>query len=75
VPGDVAVSGFDDIEEARFATPSLSTIAPDKEAVGRLAVSLLMGRIDGSRTGPPEHVKPAFALRVRESTGPARAQG
>jgi DNA-binding LacI/PurR family transcriptional regulator len=72
VPDDVAVVGFDDIEEARFATPSLTTIAPDKGALARIAVSLLMGRIDGSRTGPPEHVRPAFSLRVRESSGPKR---
>jgi DNA-binding LacI/PurR family transcriptional regulator len=75
VPDDVAVAGFDDIEDARFATPSLTTIAPDKRALGRMAVSLLMGRIDGSRTGPPEHIQPAFILRVRESTGPRRAVG
>src|SRR5690606_30600784 len=30
VPDDVAVIGFDDIDDGRFSTPSLSTISPDK---------------------------------------------
>jgi len=65
----VAVIGFDDIEEACFATPSLTTIAPDKEKIGELAISFLLGRIDGTRTGPPEQVEVPFRLIVRESTG------
>ncbi len=68
VPEDVAVVGFDDIEDTRFATPSLTTIAPDKEKIGDLAVSFLLGRIDGTRIGQPEQVKAPFRLIVREST-------
>ncbi len=68
IPDDVAVVGFDDLEDGRFATPSLTTIAPDKEEIGHLAVSLLLGRIDGTRTGPPEHVEAPFQLRARGST-------
>ncbi|HWE64537.1 MAG TPA: LacI family DNA-binding transcriptional regulator [Chloroflexota bacterium] len=70
IPHDVAVVGFDDIEEGHFATPSLTTISPAKAEIGRLAVELLMSRIDGSRNGPPERIEPQFTLRVRESTGP-----
>jgi DNA-binding LacI/PurR family transcriptional regulator len=69
IPEDVAVMGFDDIEEARFAMPSLTTIAPDKQQIGELAVSFLLGRIAGTRTGPPERVEVSFRLMVRESTG------
>lgn len=68
MPDDVAVMGFDDIEEARFAIPSLTTIAPDKQRIGELAVSLLLSRIDGTHTGPPERVEVPFRLVVREST-------
>jgi LacI family repressor for deo operon, udp, cdd, tsx, nupC, and nupG len=72
IPDDVAVVGYDDIDDGRFARPSLTTIAPGKEGIGRLAVALLMGRIDGTRTGPPEHVEAPFQLRARGSTlGPA----
>jgi len=68
IPDDVAVVGFDDIEEGRFAAPPLTTIAPDKDGIGRLTVSMLPGRVNGSRTGPPERVQPPFQLIVREST-------
>ncbi len=68
VPDDVAVAGFDDIEEARFSTPTLTTIAPDKGGIARLAVELLHTRIaDGTAARPQEAVAP-FALVVREST-------
>jgi DNA-binding LacI/PurR family transcriptional regulator len=69
IPDDIAVVGFDDIEEARFAIPSLTTIAPDKEKIGELTVSFLLRRINGTYGGPPERVEVPFRLIVRESTG------
>ncbi len=68
VPEDVAVVGIDDIEESRYAFPSLTTISPDKQKIGELAVKLLLERIHGSRTGSPEHIEVPFRLVVREST-------
>ncbi|GCF11886.1 LacI family DNA-binding transcriptional regulator [Dictyobacter arantiisoli] len=68
VPEDIAVVGFDDIEEGRYAVPSLTTIAPDKQKIGDLAVAFLLGRIDGTRTGPPERIEVSCQLIVRESS-------
>jgi DNA-binding LacI/PurR family transcriptional regulator len=42
VPEDIAIIGFDDIALAAHAGPSLSTIAVDKEALGRRGVELLL---------------------------------
>lgn len=46
VPERVSVVGFDDIDLAGFVSPSLTTMAVDKAAMGRLAVTLLAHRID-----------------------------
>lgn len=68
VPEDVAVAGFDDIEDGRFSIPTLSTIAPDKERIGRLAVESLVGRIEGDRGAPPRTLTAPYRLELREST-------
>lgn len=41
VPQDVAVIGFDDIDEGRYSTPSLSSVSPDTAALARKALDLL----------------------------------
>ena len=70
VPGEVAVIGFDDIEDGRFATPTLSTIAPDTPRIAQLAVDLLAERLgDGpAATGPPRELRVDHRLVAREST-------
>ncbi|TDC44487.1 LacI family transcriptional regulator, partial [Micromonospora sp. KC207] len=62
VPGDVAVAGFDDIEDGRFSIPTLTTIAPDKERIARLAVELLANRVDGDRHTPPRDAHAPYRL-------------
>ncbi|SDU94166.1 DNA-binding transcriptional regulator, LacI/PurR family [Microlunatus sagamiharensis] len=42
VPEDIAVIGFDDIEESRYSTPSLSSVSPDTSSLARTAVELLL---------------------------------
>ncbi|MEV1157872.1 LacI family DNA-binding transcriptional regulator [Micromonospora chokoriensis] len=69
VPEDVAVVGIDDIEEGCFGTPTLTTIAPDKREIGRLAVRRLVARIEGTAVAAPLTVQTPFRLVRRESTG------
>ncbi len=69
VPQDVAIAGFDDIEEGRFSVPSLTTIAPDKDAIARQAVGRLARRLDSPTAWNPQEVTVTFRLVVRESTG------
>lgn len=70
VPEDVAVAGFDDIEDGRFSIPTLTTIAPDKERIARLAVELLADRLSGDRDAPPRELTAPYVLTPRESTTP-----
>jgi DNA-binding LacI/PurR family transcriptional regulator len=70
VPGEVALIGFDDIEDGRFSTPTLSTVAPDTPRVAQLAVDLLAERLgDGpAASGPPRELRVEHRLLPREST-------
>jgi len=68
VPDDVAVVGFDDIEDGAFSVPSLTTVRPDLDSLAREALDLLSRRIGGTDTGPPQEVTVGHSLVVREST-------
>ncbi|HTZ56663.1 MAG TPA: LacI family DNA-binding transcriptional regulator [Acidobacteriaceae bacterium] len=72
VPEDVSVVGFDDIKEAAFQTPSLTTIRQPLQQMGELAVKLLLEQLGPSAAKPATEVAVAPKLVVRESTGPAR---
>ena len=74
VPEDVAVAGFDDIEDGRFATPTLSTVAPDKEQIARLAIQLLADRLDGDPTVPARELRPPTAWNSASPPGPAQSK-
>lgn len=72
VPEDVAVVGFDDIDEARFSLPSLTSINPSRDEIARRAVELLVGRIAGGPdAGPPVTHYAGVRLMERASTGRA----
>ncbi|MGW1885861.1 LacI family DNA-binding transcriptional regulator [Streptomyces sp. NPDC001970] len=72
VPGDVAVVGFDDIEESRYGAITLTTISPDKPAIARLAVDRLVERLTGGSVSEPQKIRPGHRLIVRESTRTGR---
>ncbi len=70
VPGRVSVTGFDNIEDAALASPKLSTVHVNKEALGERAVDTLLWRV-GNPDGPKEKILLAGELLIRESTAPA----
>ena len=71
VPQDVSVVGFDDVPEAKFYLPALTTVRQDFEQIGRVAVESLIRQIEGE---PAERVAPLEArLMVRDSTAPPPA--
>lgn len=68
VPDEIAVVGFDDIEECRYSHPTLTTIAPDKKQIAQVAVELLLERIKGTRDGAAKQITLPFELKIRKST-------
>ncbi|WP_101786858.1 LacI family DNA-binding transcriptional regulator [Nonomuraea indica] len=71
VPEDVSVVGFDDIPEAAYYWPPLTTVRQDFREVGRLAFHLLLDRMAGEERESRRMVEPD--LVVRESTGAPRS--
>lgn len=72
-PDDVAIASIDDIEEAAYSVPSLTTIAPDKDAIVDGAVTALLGLIAGE-VDDPDSREVAYRLVLRESSQPLHRQ-
>lgn len=71
IPEDVALIGFDDIDETRYSLPTLSTIDPGRGEIASTALDVLIGRIEADARGdadPPQELLSKFSLIVREST-------
>jgi LacI family transcriptional regulator len=69
VPEDISVVGFDDIREAAFHLPSLTTVRQPLHKIGALAARTLIDRIEGN--GHQSEILVDPELVIRESTGPA----
>ena len=67
-PRDVSVVGFDDLPEAPYFTPPLTTVRQDFAELGRRGVELVLARLSGEELHQ-DPVPPS--LLVRSSTGPA----
>ena len=71
-PGrDFALTGFDDIAEAAFSMPPLTTLATDPRARGRQAAQLLLARLRKPQADATTTVA-QVTLVVRESSGAPR---
>ena len=71
VPEHCSVIGFDDIAASTLYTPSLTTVRQPMEAMGAMAVSIMVDGINAileKREVSAVHRKMAPELAVREST-------
>ena len=60
VPDDVQVVGFDDIDEAQYLVPSLSSVNPGHEEMADAITSLLIAQVAGGQADKPtELIVPA----------------
>jgi LacI family transcriptional regulator len=70
VPGDLSVTGFDDIPFARYTSPPLTTASVPHEELGEQAWHQLRAMMTGGTPDPDLLVEPR--LERRDSTAPPR---
>ena len=68
IPDDVQVVGFDDIDEASYLVPSLSSVNPGHGEMADAITSLLVAQISGGPTGDPEELIVPAQLVERGTT-------
>src|SRR5581483_5153302 len=73
VPSDLSVVGFDDIPEAAYFLPPLTTVRQDFIEMGRRSLRMLLRTIETGRRASAEPLVPP-ELVVRSSTGPGPAR-
>ncbi|UQU62047.1 LacI family DNA-binding transcriptional regulator [Couchioplanes caeruleus] len=71
VPDDVSVMGFDDLPEARWSSPPLTTIRQPLAEMGGLAARTALRLAQGDRVAAPR-VELSTELILRDSTAPYR---
>jgi len=65
IPGDISVVGFDDIPEAEYFTPPLTTVRQNFNEMGRRSLLLLLEQIEsGVREPRRETVPPELIVRA-----------
>jgi DNA-binding LacI/PurR family transcriptional regulator len=68
VPQDVSIVGFDNLPEAEFFRPPLSTIKHDFGSIGTLSIRCLMEQLRGNRTTSQTYtIEPTFVERLSAS--------
>ncbi len=68
VPDDIAVTGFDDIAEAAFTVPPLTTVHVHKHLIGELAAERVVRRIE-NEDEVPLFIQTPTRLVIRQSCG------
>ena len=71
VPEDVSVAGFDDIVNASFAEPPLTTLRQPRHAIGYTAMTVLLDMLAGIADIKQSQTLPVDLI-VRASTAPPR---
>ncbi|GAB3949195.1 LacI family DNA-binding transcriptional regulator [Kribbella albertanoniae] len=72
VPGEIVVTGWDDVMAARYVSPGLSTVRQPMVELGQLAAQRLHERVTGERTRGRNDVL-ATELVLRDSCGTSGA--
>ncbi|MGW5733394.1 MULTISPECIES: LacI family DNA-binding transcriptional regulator [Streptomyces] len=72
VPEELAIVGFDDVEDGRYSHPTLTTVSPDKRQIAERALQCLADRIySPDNEVPASDLTITHRLVVRGTTTPA----
>lgn len=66
IPDGVSIIGFDDVPQASFVYPKLTTVRQPLELMGQVAVKLLLEQIEDPNR-PPQKIALATQLVIRDS--------
>jgi DNA-binding LacI/PurR family transcriptional regulator len=78
VPDDVAVIGWDAIDEGAYSSPALTSVDPGQSQIADRALEMLMERITTTANGeqlPRREFEAPFTIIQRGSSGPLRNIG
>lgn len=67
IPEDISITGFDDMEFAKYSDPPLTTIAQPAEKLGEKSAELLFQLIEGTPPQQSEYILPVEFI-IRQST-------
>jgi LacI family transcriptional regulator len=73
VPGDLSITGFDDIEIARLTDPALTTVHVPHREMGRRAARQLIGMLDGTLAPSVTELDTYLCLRATLAPPPISA--
>jgi DNA-binding LacI/PurR family transcriptional regulator len=75
IPDDVAIIGFDDIDETRYSLPALSTVDPGRAEIAETAVRMLLERINAEAADiAPREFQSSFRIVPRGSSALTEAK-
>lgn len=70
VPGELTVTGFDDVDYTTMVHPYLTTVAQPCHEMGRRSVDLLLDGLQAREEGPDRRTFLPYRLMERESAAP-----
>ena len=74
VPEDLSIVGFDDIPEAPYLNPPLTTVRQDFAQLGELAIQLLLSDLAGAKRKKTASIKPQLVLRDSATRNSGKSQ-
>ena len=60
--------GFDDIDEAKYTIPSLTTVDPQRARIAEIAITSILDQVKTGARAPRRRIDVEYSLRYRASS-------